>query len=339
METNKKIILTGDRPTGKLHLGHYVGSLANRVKLQDEYDCYIIIADYQVLTDHLSDTAKVEKNIREILLDYLAVGIDPEKSTIFIQSAVPKLSELTLYFSFLVSVARLRQNPTVKTESLNAGLDSEKDNITYGFLGYPVSQVADILLFRANLVPAGEDQRPHIELTREIAHRFNNLFGEVFPEPDILLSDASRLPGLDGRKMSKSLGNAINLSDTREEVEMKIAKAVTDPSRIHANDPGHPDICNIFQYYNAFSTPETVDEIRNMCESGKIGCRECKQRFSAIINDFLDPIRERRKKFEQDDDYLREVLHAGNERARMAGEETMRLVRKAMKYDYPNLMK
>jgi len=194
----KKIILTGDRPTGKLHLGHYIGSLKNRVALQDQYDTFIIIADFQVLIDHLEDSHQVEANIREIVLDYLSVGIDPTKSTIFIQSALPQLTELTTYLSMLVTVARLRRNPTVKAEAQRVGVDSERDNIVYGFLGYPVSQAADILLFRAHCVPAGEDQRPHIEQTRELAERFNKLFGEVFPVPELLVSETPKLPGLSG---------------------------------------------------------------------------------------------------------------------------------------------
>src|SRR3989338_8260640 len=223
MKQGREIILTGDRPTGKLHLGHYVGSLKNRVELQDEYDTFIIIADFQVLIDHLEDTHQVEANIREIVLDYLSVGIDPAKSTVFIQSAVPQLTELTMYLSMLVTVARLRRNPTVKAEAKRVDVDSEKDDIVYGFLGYPVSQAADILLFRTHCVPVGEDQRPHIEQTRELAVRFNKLFGEVFPLPDILVSEMPRLPGLSGEgKMSKSLGNAIYLSDSADLVRKKV---------------------------------------------------------------------------------------------------------------------
>jgi tryptophanyl-tRNA synthetase len=220
----KKRILTGDRPTGPLHLGHYVGSLANRVKLQDEYECFFIIADYQVLTDHLKETSQIEKNIKEIVLDYLSVGIDPKKSTIFIQSKIPAIAELTMYFSMMVSLAEVERNPTVKTEIKTAREEGKISEISYGFVGYPISQAADILFLRAHLVPVGKDQLPHIDLTREIARKFNKLFGKVFPIPKALVGEIPSLPGLDGRKMSKSLGNAIYLSDPSQEVKNKVIK-------------------------------------------------------------------------------------------------------------------
>jgi len=252
----KKRILTGDRPTGPLHLGHYIGSLKNRVKLQNKYDCFFIIADYQVLTDHLSETEKIQKNIKEIVLDYLSVGIDPSRSTIFIQSKIPAIAELTMFFSMMVSFQEVKRNPTVKTEFKLAKERGRVSEISYGFVGYPVSQAADILFVRAHLVPVGKDQLPHIELTQEIARRFNRLFTRVFPIPKPLVGEVPVLPGLDGKKMSKSLGNAIYLSDSPEVVKKKVMKAVTDPARIHPTDKGHPEVCNVFQYHKAFNKKE-----------------------------------------------------------------------------------
>jgi len=336
----RKIILTGDRPTGKLHLGHYVGSLKNRVALQDQYDTFIIIADFQVLVDHLEDTHQVEANIREIVLDYLSVGIDPAKSTIFIQSAIPQLCELTMYFSMLVTVARLRRNPTVKAEAKNVDVDSEKDDIVYGFLGYPVSQAADILLFRAHCVPVGEDQRPHIEQTRELAERFNKLFGEVFPLPDILVSETPRLVGLSGEgKMSKSLGNAIYLSDSADLVRHKVMSMYTDPTRLRATDPGHIEGNVVFTYLDAFDPNiKYVTDLKEKYKAGGIGDVELKQYLIEVLMRFLEPIQKRRAEFEQQPDYIRQVISQGCVRAREAGEETMKLVRKAVQYDYPNLL-
>jgi len=340
MNMARKIILTGDRPTGKLHLGHYVGSLKNRVALQDQYDTFIIIADFQVLVDHLEDTHQVEANIREIVLDYLSVGIDPAKSTIFIQSAIPQLCELTMYFSMLVTVARLRRNPTVKAEAKNVDVDSEKDDIVYGFLGYPVSQAADILLFRAHCVPVGEDQRPHIEQTRELAERFNKLFGEVFPLPDILVSETPRLVGLSGEgKMSKSLGNAIYLSDSADLVRHKVMSMYTDPTRLRATDPGHIEGNVVFTYLDAFDPNiKYVTDLKEKYKAGGIGDVELKQYLIEVLMRFLEPIQKRRAEFEQQPDYIRQVISQGCVRAREASEETMKLVRKAVQYDYPNLL-
>jgi len=329
----KKRILTGDRPTGFLHLGHYVGSLENRVRFQDEYDCFFIIADYQILTDHLGETAKTEEYIKGIVLDYLSVGIDPEKSTIFIQSLIPEIAELTIYFSMMVSLARLQRNPTVK-EEVKAARISE---MSYGFLGYPVSQAADILSVRAHLVPVGEDQLAHIEQTREIARMFNRLFGKVFPVPEGLVGKIPRLVGLDGQKMSKSRGNAIFLSDSCENVRRKVNSAITDPSRIHPTDLGHPEFCNIFQYHKAFNVLE-CGEIKKTCEAGKIGCVVCKKRLAEILNKFLEPIREKRGYYENREEVIKEILKAGNERARKEAKETIRLVREAIHFDYRGLL-
>lgn len=289
----KKRILTGDRPTGPLHIGHYVGSLENRVRLQDDYDCFFIIADYQVLTDHLKETKQTEYVIQQVLLDWLSVGLDPEKSTFFIQSQIPEIAELTMFFSMLVTLARLQRNPTVKEEFKTSGLHA----MSYGFLGYPVSQAADILIVRSNLVPVGDDNLPHVEQTREIARAFNSIFGEVFPVPEAQVGEVARLPGLNGQKMSKSINNAIYLKDTPEAVNQKVSLAITDPARIKANDTGHPDICNIYKYHLAFNKME-VRDIKERCQHGKIGCVACKQNSTEVINAFLDPIREKRTYFE-----------------------------------------
>lgn len=329
----KKKILTGDRPTGPLHLGHYVGSLENRVRLQDTYDCFFIIADYQVLTDHLRETMKTERYIKEVVLDYLSVGINPKKSTIFIQSLIPEIAELTMYFSMMVTLARLQRNPTVKEEVKAAKISQ----MSYGFLGYPISQAADILSVRAHLVPVGEDQLAHIEQTREIARTFNRLFGKVFPIPEGLVGRVPRLVGLDGQKMSKSRGNAIFLSDSPEIVRRKINNAITDPARIHPTDLGHPEICNVFQYHKAFNIPE-CQEIENACKAGQIGCVVCKKRLAEVINKFLEPIREKRRCYEERDDFIKEILRSGNERTRNEAKETIRLVREAMHFDYKRLL-
>jgi tryptophanyl-tRNA synthetase len=339
MDSDKQIILTGDRPTGRLHLGHYVGSLANRTALQDAYSTFIVIADFQVLIDHLDDAGLVEDHIYQMVIDYLSVGLDPDKSTIFIQSAVPQLTDLTMYLSMLVTVARLRRNPTLKAEAGQVGVDSERDDITYGFLGYPVSQAADILLFRAHLVPAGEDQRPHIEQTRELARKFNRTFGEVFPLPDLLVSDTPRLPGLDGNaKMSKSLGNAVNLADPRDVVEKKVMSAVTDPSRAKKTDPGHPEVCSVFAYHEAFD-PESSCEVASECRAGNIGCVDCKRNLICKLEGFLEPVREKRAEVEKEGpDFIRCILNAGCLEARAIGDETMDMVRQAVGYDYGKIL-
>lgn len=332
----KQRILTGDRPTGPLHLGHYVGSLANRVKLQEDYDCFFIIADFQVLTDHLRDTAKISGNVRQIVLDYLSVGIDPQKSSIFIQSLVPEIAELTMYFSMLVTVARLQRNPTVK-EEMQAAQVANKE-LTYGFLGYPVSQAADILVVRANLVPVGEDQLPHLEQTREIARSFNHLFGKVLPLPEALLGEFPRLPGIEGQKMSKSRGNAIYLSDSPAEVARKVKQAYTDPTRKSATDPGHIEGNVVFAYLEAFlDDKEELEDLKSRYCAGKIGDAAVKERLTVILNDFLGPIQERRRKFESDPNIVGDILHAGIKRAREEGQLTLGLIREAMRMDYKNL--
>ena len=331
--TTKKRILTGDRPTGPLHLGHLVGSLQNRVKLQDDYDCFFIIADYQALTDHLRETELVEENTIEIVLDWLSVGLNPEKSTFFIQSRIPEIADLTMYFSMLVTLARLQRNPTVKEEIKH----SDIPHISYGFLGYPVSQAADILIVRAQIVPVGEDQLPHIEQTREIARTFNTLFGEVFPTPEGLVGNVPRLPGLDGQKMGKSANNAIFLKDSPTEIRSKINSAITDPQRVKATDPGHPEICNIYQYYLAFNQ-EKVEEVEHSCRIGGIGCVMCKNNIADRIIEYLSPIQEKRVFYETRPSYYREALKDGIRITRREAKKTMERVREAMHYDYKTLL-
>jgi tryptophanyl-tRNA synthetase len=332
-KTSKRRMLTGDRATGPLHLGHLVGSLQNRVKLQDDYDCFFIIADYQALTDHLKETDSTEKHIIDIVLDWLSVGLNPEKSTFFIQSRIPEIADLTMYFSMLVTLARLQRNPTVKEEIKVSGIP----HISYGFLGYPISQAADILIVRAHVVPVGEDQLPHIEQTREIARTFNGLFKEVFPVPEGLVGNVPRLPGLDGQKMGKSAGNAIYLKDSPEEIKTKINSAITDPGRIRATDPGHPEICNIFQYHNAFNQ-SSVKEIEQSCKQGKIGCVTCKRMIADRIITYLSPIQERRSFYETKPAIYREALQQGIKRTRREGKKTMSSVREAMHFDYKTLL-
>ncbi len=338
MSQLKKRILTGDRPTGPLHIGHYVGSLANRVKLQDEYECFFIIADYQVLTDHLADTAYIENNIRQIILDWLSVGMDPKKSSFFIQSCIPEIAELTMYFSMLVSVPEVQRNPTVKEEMKAAKIGNKE--ISYGFMGYPISQAADILAVKANLVPAGEDQLPHIEHTREIARRFNRLFAPVFSEPKALLGSFPRLPGIDGQKMSKSRNNAIFLKDTPEEVAKKIMRAYTDPTRIHATDPGHIEGNVVFAYLDAFlSDKEELADLKKRYRKGAIGDVAVKKRLIEILETFLTPIRERRKEFEIKPKLISEILVEGIARTKKEAVDTLMHVREAMHVDYKKLLR
>jgi tryptophanyl-tRNA synthetase len=285
----KKVILTGDRPTGKLHIGHYLGSLQNRVKLQDEYDQYIIIADVQALTDNFNNPEKVRTNVLEVAMDNLACGIDPEKSTIFIQSMIPEIAELTVFYSNLVTVARLQRNPTVKTE-INQKKElfgSDGDSVTYGFLGYPVSQTADITAFNADLVPVGEDQLPMIEQTREIVRKFNSLYGEVITEPDAMVGKVARVKGLDGNaKMGKSLGNAIYLSDDEKTITDKVMSAVTDETKIRKFDKANPEKCMVGYYHKLFSGDE-VENVFHECREGLRGCVDCKKQLAKNMINYL----------------------------------------------------
>lgn len=322
----KKRILSGMRPTGKLHLGHYAGALENWVKLQEEYENYHLIADYHVLTTDL-DTSKIYQDTIDMVIDWLAIGLDPKKVKIFRQSQVKEHSELFLIFSMLITANRLERNPSLKDQIRDLNIQQT----VYGHLGYPVLQAADILLYKGEAVPVGEDQVPHVEITREIARKFNNQYGEVFPEPDPLLTVFARLAGLDGvAKMSKSLGNTILLSDDAETVKQKMRKAVTDPQKLRKNDPGHPEICVVFSYHKKFN-PLEVQEIETNCRSGALGCVDCKLNCSAKISLFLEPVLEKRHEYENDISIVLDVLSHGEKEARKTAEITMHEARTNMK--------
>lgn len=332
---DKKRSLTGDRPTGKMHIGHYFGSLQNRVKIQEDesIEQFVMIADVQALTDNFNNPQKVRDNVYQILLDYLSVGIDPNKTTIFLQSMIPEIAELTVFYSNLVTIARLQRNPTVKTE-IAQKKELFGESVTYGFLGYPVSQAADITAFGGDIVPAGEDQEPLIEQCREIVRKFNSIYGETLKEPQILLSNNKRIKGLDGNeKMGKSLGNAIYLSDTDEEIHKKVMGALTDPGRIKKDDPGNPNICMVAYYHNLFSKDE-VKTVCEECKAGARGCVACKKQLIGNIIKELEPLRERRKYYEERPEKLKKILMEGTERARKEAKETMKKVKEAMKLNY-----
>jgi tryptophanyl-tRNA synthetase len=325
-------ILTGDRPTGKLHLGHWVGTLQNRVRLQDEYECFFLVADYHMLTTRLDNLNEVEGNVRDLVLDYLAVGIDPERSTIYLQSLTPQVAELHLLFSMLTTVPRLQRVPTLKEMMRSLHIETA----SYGLLGYPVLQAADILMVRANLVPVGKDQASHLELTREIARRFNDLFGEVLPIPETLIGDVPTLVGTDGKaKMSKSLDNAIFLSDDAQAVERRVMSMFTDPTRIHATDPGHVRGNPVFAYHDAFNPDkDEVNDLKKRYRAGRVGDVEVKRKLAKAINEFLDPLRERRAEYVTRPSLVEDILLAGSERARREADETLRVVREAMGLNY-----
>ena len=332
----KKVILTGDRPTGRLHIGHYFGSLKTRVEMQNnpDYEPYILIADVQALTDNFNNPEKVRKNVREVAIDYLSCGIDPEKTTIYIQSMRPEVAELTVFYSNLVTIARLQRNPTVKTE-IAQKKEIFGESVTYGFLGYPVSQAADITAFEGKLVPVGEDQLPLIEQCREIVRKFNSIYGEVLTEPEAVLSNAKRIKGLDGNdKMGKSLGNAIYLSDSEEEITKKVMSAVTDPKRIKKDDLGNPDVCMVAYYHNLFTDKNEVNTICTECREGKRGCVACKKQLAHNIIETLRPIREKRKYYEEHPEEVDKILKEGTEKARAKAKKTMVKVKKAMKLNY-----
>ena len=344
-----KIILTGDRPTGKLHLGHYIGSLRRRVELQNagDYDkMFVFMADVQALTDNADNPEKIRQSIVNVALDYLAAGLDPEKCVLFIQSQIPELAELTTYLMNLVSVSRVQRNPTVKTEVKMRGFEGE--SIPLGFFCYPVSQAADITLFKATTVPAGEDQEPMLEVTRELVRRFNQIYAPVLVEPNIMLPEnatARRLPGTDGKeKMSKSLGNCIYLSDDADTVWQKVRSMYTDPEHINLNDPGHVEGNAVFTYLDAFSKPEhfaqywpeyqNLDELKDHYRRGGLGDMKCKKFLNQILNEFLESMRQRRHEFEQDIPEIYNILRRGTEKARETAAQTMSEVRQAMQINY-----
>ncbi len=329
----KKRILTGDRPTGSLHIGHYFGALQNRVTLQDKYDTFVLIADVQALTDNFNNPQKVRKNVFEVAMDNLAVGIDPDKSTILIQSLIPEIAELTVFYSNLVTISRLQRNPTVK-EEIKQKKELFGESVTFGFLGYPVSQAADITAFQADLVPVGEDQLPMIEQTREIVRKFNQIYGKTLKEPEGKVGEYPRIKGLDGdAKMGKSLKNALFLSDTPGIVEEKVNSVITDTQKIYLRDIGHPQVCMIFYFHQIFNK-DALSLIRQECKLGKRGCVACKRELASTINEFLEPIREKRKYYGNKPDLVKEILMQGTERARKVAKDTLRQVKEKMFLNY-----
>jgi tryptophanyl-tRNA synthetase len=316
------------RPTGKLHLGNLVGALQNWVKLQDEYESFHFVADWHMLTTDYADTADLHANTWEMVADWLAAGLDPEKATFFIQSRLPEHAELHLLFSMVTPLGWLERVPTYKEQLDNI---KDRDLHTYGFLGYPVLQAADILMYKAQYVPVGEDQVAHVELTREIARRFNSFYGRVFPEPQALLTPTPKLPGTDGRKMSKSYDNAIFLGDAPDVVSSKLATMITDPARKRRTDPGNPDVCPVFDLHKVFSSSETIDRVNRECRTAEIGCLDCKKLLAQHLNAHLAPIQERRKPYEQNPQRVWDILEAGTAKARQVAQATMAEVRAAVK--------
>ena len=335
LEGKRGRLLTGDRPTGKLHLGHYVGTLANRVRLQRLFECFFIVADYHILTTRLTNLDEIEGNIYDQVIDYLSVGIDPQQSIIYLQSLVPEVAELDLLFAMLISVPRLERVPTLKEVVRDLRLESA----SYGLLGYPVLQAADILMVKADVVPVGRDQMPHIEVTREIARRFNDLYGEVFPLPEGLVGEVPILVGIDGKaKMSKSLGNAIFLSDDARTVERKVMSMYTDPTRIHPTDPGHVEGNPVFIYHDAFNPNRAeVEELKARYRAGKVGDVEVKRRLARALNEFLEPFRERRRQLEQQPETIREIIMQGSDVARREAQRTLEEAKAAMGLRYQTL--
>ena len=321
-----KRILTGDRTTGHLHLGHYVGSLTQRVALQDEYEEFILLADVQALTTHFNNPELINDSIYQVAIDNLAAGLDPKKVTFVQQSMIPSIAELTIFYSMIVTVNQLSHNPTIKTEAKNYGYKE----LTYGFLGYPVSQTADITFCNADLVPVGEDQVPHIELSRKIVRKFNDLYGTTITEPEYKLSAVSRLPGLDGNaKMGKSLGNAVYLSDGQDVLTAKIRNAVTDTNRISVKIPGNPDVCTVYTYHKAFNSEES-ENICSMCKNASIGCVACKKLLAEKMNQIFEPIRERRHYYEEHRDEVRDIIKSGTAKANEIGNKNIAEIKEKM---------
>ncbi|HZQ95417.1 MAG TPA: tryptophan--tRNA ligase [Candidatus Sulfotelmatobacter sp.] len=342
VSTTCKRVLSGMRPTGKLHLGNYVGALQNWVGMQDAYECFFCVVDWHALTTDYADTSRVKENSLEVAFDWLAAGLDPEKSVLFLQSHVPAHAELHLLLSMITPLGWLERVPTYKEQRENI---KDKDLSTYGFLGYPVLQAADILVYKADCVPVGEDQVAHVELTREIARRFNGFYGgakSVFPEPQSLLTPAAKLPGTDGRKMSKSYGNTIMLADPEPVVRQKLKTMVTDPARVRRSDPGNPDVCPVGDLHKIFSSKETMAKVNDGCRTAGIGCIECKSWAADSLVQLLSPMQERRKKFEDNPRLAWDILEAGTQRARAASGKTMEDVRAAMgmslKYEAPGAL-
>lgn len=324
----KKRVLSGMRPTGKLHLGHLHGTLQNWIKLQNEYDCFFFAADWHALTSEYENTGGIKNSIQDMVIDWLSAGIDPEKSTLFIQSKILEHAELHLLLSMIVPLPWLERNPTYKEQQEEM---SNKDLTTYGFLGYPVLQAADIIMYKAQKVPVGKDQVPHLELTREIVRRFNYLYKNVFPEPEQILTEMSKVLGIDRRKMSKSYNNAIYLSDTPKEIENKVSQMITDPQRKRKNDPGDPDICNVFSFHKLYSADDQVSMVDSECRKAGIGCVECKKMMAGNLVDHLAPFQEKRAYYLSHGEKVMEILNKGTEQARSIARQTMEEVREAIK--------
>ena len=323
----KKRILSGLRPTGKIHLGHLVGALSNWVKLQDNYQCFYVIVDYHALTTDYADTSRIKEYIFEIAVDWLSVGLNPNKSTLFIQSHVPEHAELHLLLSMIVPIPWLERVPSYKEQQREL---PDRDLSTYGWLGYPLLQTADIIIYKAHYVPVGEDQVPHIELAREIVRRFNNLYQAIFPEPEVLLTKTPKLLGLDGRKMSKTYENFINISDEPEVVHRKVISMFTDPQRIKRNDPGRPPLCNVFSYHQLFSSEDKVKQIEGDCQKGMIGCTDCKENLANQLADVLATYQEKRKEYLSKPDLVHDIFSQGTKKAREIASATMAEVKEAM---------
>ncbi len=325
--TKQGTILSGMRPTGKLHLGHLIGVLDNWNDLQTEYHCIFEIADWHALTTKYDQSEEIKQNIRELAVDWISAGIDPEESIIFVQSDVPEIAELHLLLSMIVSVGRLERNPTYKEQIEELG---KEDSVPFGLLEYPILQAADILAFKGEVVPVGEDQLPHLEISREIARRFNHLYEEVFPEPEPKLAEVPRLPGLDGRKMSKSYGNAIFLADGEAEIKDKVNQLVTDPERVRLDDPGHPEVCSVYDFHEIFN-PEATEEIAHQCRQADLGCVDCKQKLAGKVVAKTEDIRQRRQELLANPEEIDEILAQGAEKARSIVQDTLAEVKQAMK--------
>lgn len=324
-------ILSGMRPTGALHFGNYLGALANWVAMQDQYECFFFVADWHALTSDYESPGKIGGHVHQILIDWLSAGLSPDKSTLFIQSKIPEHAELYLILSMLTPVPWLERNPTYKDQIVQL---QNKDLSTFGFLGYPVLQAADIIMYKANGVPVGVDQVPHVEITREIARRFNFFYGDVFPEPEAILTPTPKILGIDRRKMSKSYGNAIYLSDPPDQIQAKIMQMVTDPQRARRSDPGDPDICNVFEFHKLYSDQATVDQIKGDCRKADIGCVDCKKIMGANLLDKIAPMTEKRAYYEDHPEIVKDIISQGNKKARAIAHQTMQEVRSAIKIDY-----
>ncbi|MBW1899019.1 MAG: tryptophan--tRNA ligase [Deltaproteobacteria bacterium] len=326
--TGVKRVLSGMRPTGPLHLGNLHGALANWVKIQDQYDCFFFIADWHALTSDYEDTGRISNYVKNMMIDWLSVGLSPEKSTLFVQSHIKEHAELFLILSMITPVSWLERNPTYKDQIVQL---SNKDLSTFGFLGYPVLQAADIIIYKADGVPVGVDQVPHVEITREIARRFNFLYGNVFPEPKAILTETPKILGTDRRKMSKSYDNAIYLSDSPEKILKTVSRMITDPQRARREDPGDPDVCNVFEFHKLYSDQALLDEIDPKCRNAKIGCVDCKQLMAKNLADALEPIREKRAFYEARPELVDEIISNGDEKAKKIVIKTMEEVRSAVK--------